>query len=163
TFVFTPPDNGLYTVTLNAHDEDGGAAAAVTRFVTVGNVAPSLTLNPVAPVSENGIATLSGIIADPGTADSFVLAVTSGDPQAPNNAETYTFGPSATGSQNFTLTHRYLDDNPSGTPGDSYAIAVTVADDDGGAATAAASVSVSNVAPSSIVLNGGTVSENGTF
>jgi hypothetical protein len=31
----------------------------------------------------------------------------------------------------FTLSHRYLDDNPSGTPKDNYTITVTAEDNDG--------------------------------
>ena len=40
-FTFTPPDNGNYTVSLVASDEDGGVSAPVTTTVGVGNVAPT--------------------------------------------------------------------------------------------------------------------------
>jgi hypothetical protein len=135
SLVFTPPDNGVYTVVLSAHDEDGGTATPVTRLVTVSNVAPSLTLNPVAPVNENGVATLSGTIADPGTSDTFTLTLNWGDPLSPNNDQTLTFGPSASGTLAFTVTHQYLDDNPSGTPSDTYIIGAAITDDDGATGT----------------------------
>jgi hypothetical protein len=51
------------------------------------------------------------------------------------------------GTRTFTATHRYLDDGPTGTPSDVYSIGVTVADDDGGTASASVPVTVNNVAP----------------
>ncbi|MBM4405976.1 MAG: PKD domain-containing protein [Chloroflexi bacterium] len=46
-----------------------------------------------------------------------------------------------------TLTHQYLDDNPTGTPSDTYNVAITVTDDDGGIGSATAPVVVNNVNP----------------
>jgi PKD repeat protein len=51
------------------------------------------------------------------------------------------------GKRTFTATHRYLDDDPTGTPADVYSIGVTVADDDGGSVSASVPVTVNNVAP----------------
>ena len=42
--------------------------------ILVKNVAPTLTLDPVLMIDENGVATLTGTIADPGTLDTFTLA-----------------------------------------------------------------------------------------
>jgi len=57
-----------------------------------------------------------------------------------------TFNYSA-GTTTFSEAHRYLDDNPSGTGSDTYAITATLADDDSGSDTATVSVTVNNVAP----------------
>jgi len=51
------------------------------------------------------------------------------------------------GSTAFTETHRYRDDNPSGTGSDIYAITAMLADDDSGSETGIATVIVNNVAP----------------
>lgn len=140
----TPSDS--YTISATVTDDDSGVGSN-TETVTVNNVAPSLVLDPVVAIDENGVATLTGTITDPGTLDTFTLDVDWGDPLSPDNTETYTFGASSTGSQTFTLTHQYLDDNPSGTPFDSYTISVTVTDDDTGTGSDTQSVTVNNVAP----------------
>ncbi len=108
--------------------------------------APTLSLDTVNAINENGIATLTGTITDSDTSDTFTLDVNWGDPDSPNNTETFTFDSSDTGSQTFTLEHQYLDDNPSGTPSD-YTINATVTDSNGGAGSYTETVDVNNVAP----------------
>jgi hypothetical protein len=125
----------------------GGLTDLATADVTITNVAPTLVLNPVLAIDENGVATLTGTISDPGTLDTFTLTVNWGDPLSPGDDETYTFAASAAGTQTFALTHQYLDDNPSGSPSDSYTITADVADDDGAADSAAEAVAIQNVAP----------------
>ncbi|MFC1603775.1 PKD domain-containing protein [Planctomycetota bacterium] len=138
-------DNDPYIVTVIVTDYDD-AFGFDTLVVTVLNVAPILVLEPVAMINENGTAMLAGTITDPGTLDTFILEIDWGDPLSPNNLETYVFGASETGSQTFTLTHQYLDDNPSSTSSDPYTISVTVTDNvdpDHDTVT----VEVANVAP----------------
>ena len=115
--------------------------------MTINNVAPTVTLNAVAMIDENGVATLTGTIADPGTLDTFTLDINWGDPVSPGNVQQYAFSASATGSQTFALTRQYLDDDPTATPQDSYTINVSLTDDDTGSAAASASTIVNNVAP----------------
>ena len=64
----------------------------------------------------------------------------------------------------FSVTHQYLDDNPTGTASDLNTISLTLTDDDTGTATAGASVTVTNVAPtlSNVQVSAASVSENGT-
>ena len=50
-------------------------------------------------------------------------------------------------ARTFTASHTYLDDVPSGTTSDAYAIDLTLSDDDGGVATAQVQTVVSNLAP----------------
>jgi hypothetical protein len=69
----------------------------------------------------------------------------------------------AAGVSSFSAAHQYLDDNPTGTPSDTYPIGVTVTDDDTGTGTGGSSVTVNNVAPSGLVLNSGTINENDSF
>ncbi len=129
SFSFTPDDNGSYEIALTVTDEDGGSAQ-VSQSITVDNVEPELALDPVATIDENGIAILTGTIADPGTPDTFTVEIDWGDPSSPNNRETYSFSASGTGSQTFSLMHQYLDDHPTATTSDSYSIHVSLSDDD---------------------------------
>ncbi|CAB5147038.1 Alkaline phosphatase (EC [Olavius algarvensis associated proteobacterium Delta 3] len=108
------------------------------------NVAPVLSLDPVTTIDENGVATLTGTITDPDAQDTFTMDVVWGDLLSPNNEESYFFG---AGTTDFTLTHRYLDDNPTATPKDSYTIKATVTDDDAAAGSASTLAAVSNAAP----------------
>ncbi|MEK6249569.1 MAG: hypothetical protein N2C12_15410, partial [Planctomycetales bacterium] len=100
--------------------------AGETSAVQVNNVAPTIVLDPVEAIDENGIATLTGTITDPGTLDTFTVDINWGDSSL---IQTFTY---AAGTTSFTATHQYLDDNPSETPQDSYTISASVTDDDGG-------------------------------
>jgi hypothetical protein len=140
----TPHDT--YIINVAVTDDDGGTDTAGTS-VTVGNVAPIVQLDSVPTIHEDGTATLTGTITDPGTLDTFTLVVDWGDPLSPANQTTHTYGPSDTGAQTFTLTHQYLDDNPTDTPHDTYIINVAVTDDDGASDTDVTPVNVGNVLP----------------
>jgi hypothetical protein len=129
-----------YNITLNLSDDDSGTdPAAVSTLVK--NVNPDLLNVVVTPeLDENGFATLSGSIVDPGTQDTFTLVVDWGE----GPAVTYSY---AAGTTRFAETHQYLDDNPTGTPQDTYNISLTLSDDDSGSDSAAVSTLVKNVAP----------------
>ncbi len=150
----TGTSSDSYTISATLTDDDSGSDSESTS-VTVNNVAPVLVLNAVTSVNENGLATLSGTITDPGTQDTFTLVVNWGDGSAP---QTFTY---PAGTTTFSETHTYLDDNPTGTSSDSYTISATLTDDDTGSDTKSTSVTVNNVAPV-LVLNAVTsVNENG--
>jgi len=120
-------DDGIYEVIVTVTDSWAESSTSIFTL-TVRNVAPTLMLDPVAMINENGTAMLTGTITDPGTLDTFLLDINWGDPLSPNNLETYVIGASEFGTQTFTLTHRYFDDNPSGTSSDVYTISVAVTD-----------------------------------
>ena len=135
-------------VTITADDGNGGNANT-TFALSVNNVSPTVSLSLSAnPINENGSVTLTGTITDPGSLDSHTVAINWGDGSAPTNlslpADTLTFTPS----------HQYLDDNPSGTPSDSYTIAVTVTDKDSATGSANTSITVRNLAPVIKGING---------
>jgi Ca2+-binding RTX toxin-like protein len=115
--------------------------------IDVTNVAPTLSLDDVTAILEDGVVTLTGTITDPGTLDTFTLDINWGDPLSPDDVEVFSFAASASGSQSFTLTHQYLDDNPTATPSDSYTISATVTDDDSGSGSDTTTVTVANVVP----------------
>jgi len=80
-------DNGVYTATVTVEDDDGGSASD-TFIVTVNNIAPTLTVDPVADINENDMAALTGTISDPGTLDTFTLDI---DWDDANNSQNSTF------------------------------------------------------------------------
>jgi hypothetical protein len=149
----TPSDT--FNVNVRLRDDDGGVATD-SKSLTINNQNPSVTLVPPAAIEENQSATLQGTIADIGTLDTFTLTINWGDPASPNNVQTFNLGTTpltvaADGinwdplTRTFSLTHQYLDDNPSGTPDDLYTINVTATDDDLGVGTAQTTVLVKNV------------------
>jgi PKD domain len=106
--------------------------------------------------AKNSEATISVTVNDPGTRDSFGLGVDWGD----GTRDTFTRPASSSGNQTFDLTHRYLDDDPTSTPVDTYPVIVLVSDDDGGIDTTISTTTVNNVAPTASITNlnqGGTL------
>ena len=58
--------------------------------------------------------------------------------------DTYTLSP---GTTSFSVSHQYLDDNPTVTAFDDYPVTWTITDNDGGSDTDSGTVRVSNVYP----------------
>ena len=107
--------------------------------VTVNNVAPTVFLSGDT-IDENGIATVDGIIIDPGTLDVINVTLAWGD----GSSESFTM---PEGAIAFTRTHQYLADNPTGTSSDNITVTATATDDDSGSGTGTAIVNVRNVNP----------------
>ena len=131
---------------------EGVADANFTR-VTVGNVAPTLVLSPVAAtVNEGSDLTVAGSFTDPGVLDGHTLVVTWGD-----GSPGTTVAIAAGQSTSFSLTHRYQDDDPSLTASDSVNVGLKLTDFDGGQASAHPPVTVNNLAPTDLKLDAVTV------
>jgi len=137
---------GSFTISVSVTDQNGGSTSAQIG-VQVNNVPPSnlrLTLSATT-INEGSSTSLSGSFVDPGVLDTHIVAITWGD----GGTSTVNL---AAGVLTFSgVSHQYLDDS-SGTPHDSFPISVTVTDKDGGSTSAATSVEVNNVAPSSLNL-----------
>ena len=148
------------TIGLRVTDGDG-ATDTDTAQLSVANVAPALSDLSATAVAEGGTSTFTGAISDPGTLDTFTVRIDWGDDSP---FETFSY---PAGTTVFTETHRYLDDNPSGTPWDQCVIGVTAEDDDLGSDTDDTLVTVSNIAPTAeaggpySVAEGGVVVLNG--
>ena len=132
------PNN--YTISVDLVDEDGTFLSVDTLNVTVGNVSPSVALNAVPDISENGVATLTGSYTDIGVEDAHTVTVNWADA---NNGSPSTFAvpaiqdstgtptlsvgdtfssstdaailtitsiDAATGQVGFSVQHQYLDD-----------------------------------------------------
>src|SRR5205814_943410 len=129
----------IYAVSVSVTDDDSGADTAGTS-VTVNNLAPTITgLSGPASIDENDTFTLSGTFHDPGTLDTHTIVITWGAGEGTTTITTAGPNPDSTaliyfgnGDWRFTATHQYLDDNPTGTASDTYAISVAVTDDDTG-------------------------------
>jgi hypothetical protein len=120
-----------------------GASASAGLTATVTNVLPStptLALSAT-EINENDSVMLTGSFTDPGSQDSHVVTIDWGDGSAATATSL------ATGVLLFSASHRYLDDNPSGTPSDHYTISATVMDEAGAAASATITIQVDNVPP----------------
>src|SRR6185295_9178946 len=64
-----------YTITVTVTDDDTGSTST-TKSITVNNVAPVLSdVATAGTINENGTATLTGTITDPGIKDTFTLTV----------------------------------------------------------------------------------------
>ncbi|NQW18875.1 MAG: hypothetical protein HQ478_15495, partial [Chloroflexi bacterium] len=135
-----------------------GGVISTGLSVTVNNVAPAVTAVG-GVILENGTATVSGTITDPNTLDSFTLVINWGGSEGSTTVSL------PAGTTSYSQTHQYLDDNPTGTASDIYAVSVTVTDDDSGVGIAGTTVTVNNVAPVVTVSGPASIDEgsSGTF
>lgn len=109
------------------------------------NTTPTLqNVAATSPINENDTAILTGNINDPDAGNTFDMVVDWGD----GTVMTYSYAAAST----FTETHTYLDDDPTGTPSDTYSVTLTVIDNAGGTGSGSTSITVNNVAP---VVNAG--------
>jgi len=156
-------DNGLYTVTLQVADDDGGFVTQ-TFQINVQNVAPTLVLTDrTLEINEGDTLYLSdlGQFTDPGfnnplntgdlsnggeLAETFSYTINWGDGtletgQLPATTVSGSIGVATLGS--LSDSHQYLDNDADNL----YTITVTLFDDDGGSTTESIVVTVLNVNP----------------
>jgi len=131
--IFVPMDDGVYTVTVTATDNDGGTGSD-TMVVTVINGVPIVDAGADQTVNEGSEVGLSGSFTDPGN-DSYSITwhVSASNGQVIADGH----GP----GMSFTALDNGL-----------YTVTYTVLDDDGGSASDTMLVTVNNVAPT---VNGG--------
>ena len=133
-------NSGTHNVTVTVVDDDLGSGSDTAIVTVTGTVVTPALSNVMvsSPVNENDVAMLTGEIADAGGRD-FSLEVNWGDGSL---VETFNLGVTTV----FSVPHQYMDDGPSGTPSDDYAIGLTLVYD-GGSDTGSTIVTVNNVAP----------------
>jgi len=143
TVTYTPSANfhgtGQFTYTIS--DGNGETSTAkVTVQVNSINDSPVLAdLSGMDVINEGEKVELRGIFSDADINDTFVLTVNWGD--GVNQVI------DLNDNQSFTLNHRYLDDNPTGTPSDSYQVKIIVTDSGGASSETGRTVVVNNLAP----------------
>jgi len=135
-FHFTPDDNETYGVKLTVTNEGGSESDTLT--VTVGNVGPVVDAGTDRAAAEGETVTFSGSFTDAGSGDTHTIE--------------WDFGDGGTATGPLTPAHVYADDGV-------YPVTLTVTDDDGGVASDALTVRVSNVPPALTVVGDQTVNE----
>ncbi len=153
---FTPKDSGAFEVSLVVLDDDGGQGVAPPFTLNVQNIAPGITagnlllLNeagqPVSGVAEGELFTLAGSLTDPGY-ESHDVTISWGD-GSPQTVFTL-----AAGVTDFTVKHRFADDNPTGTSSDDDPVTITLRDADGAVGSWVKTVTITNIAPKPSILD----------
>ena len=146
--------NDDYTGEVYLEVFDGRLRDMDITTVTVNNVAPSITIGSDS-IDENGVASIGGTITDPGILDTFSITIDWGE----GSPEGFSY---PAGSTSYSETHQYLDDNPTATSYDDYAISVSITDDEGDSDTESSTVTVNNVPPTIIPGADQTVNEGDT-
>ena len=158
-------DDGAYIVTVTVTDNEG-ASASDSATITVANLAPSASLDPLSPWQEGDSGTIDLRASDPGS-DDITLSWSWGDGTPTDGATHHNdLGgmpdpqTSPYGRFPFDVTvpeiHTYGDNGI-------YRLQITVADDDGGSTVLQADVVVENVAPSANLLVVTDVEEGSSF
>lgn len=141
-------------VTISATDDKDETSSA-TFQLNVDNVAPTVTVDPMAAIDEGDTVTVTATFSDPGWLDTHtpgidwgVLVGQEGElVSGPTLTVTDSGGPGSPRKGTITGTYRYGDnDNGLG-----YAVTVTATDKDAGAGSDAESVTVRNVAPTATI------------
>ncbi len=137
-------DNGSYTITATATDEDG-TYNANSKSLTVTNVAPTLVISGGNSIAEGSTYTLNLSATDPGADTISAWVITWGD----GTIQTINSNPSS-------ATHIFADNG-------SYTISATATDEDGTYNANSKSVTVTNVAPTLVISGNSTVPEGSTY
>jgi PKD repeat protein len=160
-------DNGIYTVTVTISDDDGGSVSQ-TFLVTVGNVAPTLTVAPDKVVDEGTPLTIPNVgqFTDPGfdnpnnvggpTTEEFSFTIDWGDGSNIDSGPATIDVPGGIGvptTGSFGGSHTYADNGV-------YTVTVSISDDDGGSTSDTFAVTVNNVTPT-LVAAGNQASNEG--
>ncbi len=153
---FTFNATGTYTVYGRIFDKDNGFTDYTTSVSVINTAPTNLTLNS-GTISENGSFKLIGSFTDPDGADTHTVVITWGPGEGSTTLNL------AAGVTSFSAIHKYLDDNPSGTPSDGYPIGVSVTDAANNNLTGSASVTVNNVAPAGLSLSGVGIAADGSY
>jgi hypothetical protein len=140
----TPVDR--QTIQVSADNVIG--VGEVIAFTEIRNQSPHIGLLVSYPeaIEEGDEVRLEIGFSDPGLGDTFTVSIDWGDG---SEVEVHPNLPALESSGNGSLNvgHRYVDDNPTRTPQDSYTVRVTVEDDDGGRHQRSIEVLVKNAAP----------------
>lgn len=157
---FTGLDDAVDGLTITVTDTYGQTASAVST-VTTRNLPPVPDIGGDVELNENELFTRTGLTyTDPGVLDTHTGTVDYGDGSGP---APLVLTQNGDGTGTFDLSHRYLDDDPTGTPQDTYTVTVTITDDDGGVGQDTLVVTVNNLDPEVDVGAGEVIDEGDTL
>ncbi|PSB21152.1 hypothetical protein C7B65_04220 [Phormidesmis priestleyi ULC007] len=140
----------------------GGAQINFSEFENVEADNIPITVNPLtlssSSIQEGDTLFLDGDFINIDTRDTHEVLIDWGNGSTPTSINL------VLGQRTFNYRHRYLDDNPTGTPSDNYTITVTVTDQDGDSGTIQSAIAVANVAPTitRLALDSTNINENDT-
>lgn len=149
-------DDGIYTVSLDVTDDDGGIRE-ITTTVSVSNVAPTVTFSIMPSGDEGSAFSFDAQASDPGSDDIEFSWDLEYGPTLENTYYNNGVGPEPDydpGTNEIKSPQGVFpfvaSDSQSHTYGDdyNYTVLLTVTDDDGGEATYSTTVSINNIAPS---------------
>ena len=135
-------DGSALPIRVQASD-DGNVIATGATTLTIDNVAPATPELAVTTVNEGEASTVTGAVVDPGTLDTFALAIDWGD----GTVEELVLA-----NNSISIGHDYGDSGE-------YTGSVTVRDNDGDESAYPLTVTVRNVAPTAVLSNDGPVNE----
>ncbi|HKJ57145.1 MAG TPA: M36 family metallopeptidase [Nitriliruptoraceae bacterium] len=101
--------DGVFTVGLQVTDAFGNTDTDATT-VTVTNVAPTVTIDPIPPIDEFGTTTVSGIITDPGWLDTLTATIDFDDGNGPQPLSGVLENVRPDATFTFSVDHQYGDD-----------------------------------------------------
>ncbi|MGC5221219.1 M36 family metallopeptidase [Micromonospora sp. DT81.3] len=139
----TVGQDGVFTIGLEVTDAFGNTATDAST-VTVTNVAPTVTIDAIAPIDEFGTVTITGTVTDPGWLDdlSATISFDDGAPAVAVSGAEENARPDATIA--FSVQHQYGDN------GD-FTVEVCAADDDTVDNCDTEVAAVANVAPAATI------------
>lgn len=140
-------DDSIVTITLRV--SDGSATDETSTTLTVLNVAPVVDAGVPAVINEGDTFSGAGSFADPGALDTWSGTADYGDGSPP---QALALNPDGS----FSFSHVYTDDG-------TYVVTATVVDDDSGASSDSATVTVMNVAPAVDAGPDATIAEGAVF
>jgi hypothetical protein len=138
--------DGVYTVVLKVTDPSGNVSTD-TATVTVDNVLPTVTVNPIPAINELGTTTVSGTITDPGWLDPITATIDFSDGAGPVPLAGTLENDQPTATFTFSVNKQYGDDG-------GFTVTVRGYDDDG-SASSSATASVANVNPTAAIDSSG--------
>lgn len=143
-----PPqgDDGVYTVVLKVTDPSGNVSTD-TATVTVDNVLPTVTLDPITAIDEFGTTTVTGAITDPGWLDTITATIDFDDGAGPVALAGSLENGEPTATFTFSVQKQYGDDG-------AFTVTVTGYDDHGSTSDTEVA-SVANVDPTATIDSSG--------
>jgi len=124
-------DDGSYTVTFTATDNDG-AAASISAVAVVNNLAPVIDTTTVPASGDEG--------------ETIVLSATASDVPSDSLSYTWDFGDGSPQQVGNPISYAWSDNN-------TYTVTLTVRDDGGAASSTTAVISINNLAPTITQIN----------
>lgn len=138
------PSNSLsdtFDVTARLRDDDGGSDTRSVPLTVIDESPFNIQFDPISPIDENGFVQIRVTFEDLGVEDTHFARINWGDGSPLERVDI------EPGAREVIATHQYLDDDPTGTPADSYLIRVGIINDDLGRERNTAEVLVNNVEP----------------